>query len=122
MSKLSSYRDHITKMSLNEPRTCLARFYPDITYNWQGDIGPPPVGKCFINHSNECTKECPWHPDNPNKTKRIELTLKAGKEKYISKPIINAEKFFEEQQRKWKRWEDETFILSTKRREGGESK
>jgi len=121
MGKLESYRDHIVKMSTDEPRTCLARFYPHVTYKWVGDIGPPPVGKCFSCHSNDCTAECPWHPDNPDKETRIEQTLKSGAEKNITwnNSVDGFSRYMEEQQRKWDKWEKETFQSSEQKEASG---
>ncbi len=111
ISNLESYRDHITKMSLNEPRACLARYYPNVTYKWSGDSWAPPVGKCFSCHSNDCTAECMWHPDNPDKETRIEWALKAGAEKNISTLNLNMDlnDYWKEQQHKWGEWKEKTF-------------
>ena len=65
------------------------RIGPDASYNWRGDLGAPPINKCFISHSIDCTEECLWHPDNPDKETRIERTLKAGSEKNIQQININ---------------------------------
>ena len=111
MSELSSYRDHVVKLSTKEPRTCLARFYPDVTYNWAGDTGPPPVGKCFNDHAHVCSMECVWHPDNPDKDRRIELTLKAGSEKNIRPLNVDLTGFWKERRRKWDEWREKTFTV-----------
>jgi len=74
-----------------------------------GDIGPPPVGKCFNSHSSDCTAKCTWHPDNPDKETRIELTLKAGAEKNIRTLNIDWGDYWKEQQRQWDEWKEKTF-------------
>jgi len=110
MSELTSYMDYLRDLSKKEPRTCLARYYPDVTIHWMGDVGPPPVNKCFNDHSNDCTAKCIWHPDNPDKEERIRLAGKAAAEKNIFQ-YTDFSKYWEEQQRKWDEWKEKTFAI-----------